>query len=46
MLSEYGGCSYAFSGFYTFNSFDLSDFHKTLDKTLNTSTVKKEQMMR
>jgi trehalose-6-phosphate synthase len=26
MLSEYGGCTYSFSGFYSFNSFDLSDF--------------------
>jgi len=35
MLSEYGGCTYAFSGFYSFNSFDLCDFQKKLDRALN-----------
>jgi trehalose-6-phosphate synthase len=35
MLSEYGGCTYAFSGFFSFNSFDLQEFQKTLDKALS-----------
>jgi trehalose-6-phosphate synthase len=49
MLSEYGGCSYAFSGFYTFNSFDISDFEQTLDKCLSAISSRKlenEQMMK
>jgi|LakMenEpi03Aug12_release.lakeMendotaPanAssembly.Ray.scaffolds.fasta_scaffold6912317_1 trehalose-6-phosphate synthase len=45
ILSEYAGCSNAFSGFHSYNSFDLQDICQALDSALSTTTDKKAEMM-
>jgi len=45
ILSEYAGCSNAFSGFHSFNSFNLLDLCKALDAALSTPNDKKAEMM-
>ena len=46
MLSEYGGTSYSFSGFYSFNSFDMTDFKDVLDKSLSAKSEENVRMMK
>jgi hypothetical protein len=45
VISEYAGCSNAFSGFHNFNTFDLLDICKALDTALSTPHDKKAEMM-
>jgi trehalose-6-phosphate synthase len=45
ILSEFSGCSNAFSGFHSFNSFDLKDLMQALDNALSTPSTKKAEMM-
>lgn len=45
ILSEYSGCSNAFSGFHNFNSFNLLDICQSLDAALSTTSEKKAEMM-
>jgi trehalose-6-phosphate synthase len=45
LISEYAGCSNAFSGFHNFNSFSLVDICKALDTALSTPNDKKAEMM-
>ena len=37
VISEYAGCSNAFSGFHSFNSFNLLDICRALDTALSTT---------
>lgn len=46
ILSEFSGCSHAFSGFHSFNAFDLNEFTTSLDTCLSSSSQKKEEMMK
>jgi len=45
ILSEFSGCSNAFSGFHSFNSFVLKDLVQALDTALSTPSSKKLEMM-
>lgn len=45
IISEYSGCSNAFSGFHDFNSFNLFDLCQSLDAALSTTSEKKTEMM-
>jgi trehalose-6-phosphate synthase len=45
VISEYAGCSNAFSGFHDFNSFSLFDLCQSLDAALSTPPEKKAEMM-
>lgn len=45
ILSEFSGCSNAFSGFHSFNSFDLKELVQALDSALSTPSTKKAEMM-
>jgi len=45
ILSEFSGCLNAFSGFHSFNSFDLKDLVQAFDYALSTTSAKKAEMM-